>query len=46
MANPCGALVGDTLPTVMIMLIRKERESGPCRAEREKPVPESRKYSP
>ena len=46
MANPCGAPVGDALPTVMIMLIRKERESGPCRAERKKPVPESRKYSP
>ena len=46
MVNPCGAPVGDALPTVMIMLMRKERESGPCRTEREKPVPESKKYSP
>ena len=46
MENPCGAPVGDALLTVMIMLMRKERESGPCRTEREKPVSESRKYSP
>ena len=46
MTNPCGAPVGDALPTVMIMLMRKERESVPCQTERENPVPESRKYSP